>query len=321
MDEPRSHSGVRSLARAVLTHKQGADFLLGGTATVTAVLFTNPIEVVKTRLQLQGELQRYVAKNQRTYRGVWHAFKTIITTEGPLALQKGLFPAAAYQFCMNGTRLGSYTLLKQLLLEGHHRDGSYLFLNMLAGATAGVLGAVAGSPFFLVKTRMQAQTDVPALAVGHQYRYKSSFQAFKSIVQAEGIRGLMRGAHAAALRVGVGSSVQLPLYDNSKSLILSTGLLPDNVAAHMAASLVSGVGLVIAMNPFDVVATRLYNQKVESGKGALYSGPFNCLKKILSTEGFYGLYKGVFAHYLRTGPHTVLTFVFWEQYKRLANAL
>jgi len=152
---------------------------------------------------------------------------------------------------------------------------------------------------------MQAQTDVPALAVGHQYRYKSSFQAFKSIVQAEGIRGLMRGAHAAALRVGVGSSVQLPLYDNSKSLILSTGLLPDNVAAHMAASLVSGVGLVIAMNPFDVVATRLYNQKVESGKGALYSGPFNCLKKILSTEGFYGLYKGVFAHYLRTGPHTV----------------
>jgi len=49
-------------------------------------------------------------------------------------------------------------------------------------------------------------------------------------------------------------------------------LLPDNVAAHMAASLVSGVGLVIAMNPFDVVATRLYNQKVESGKGALYSG-------------------------------------------------
>jgi len=52
-------------------------------------LVTDP-KVVKTRLQLQGELQRYVAKNQRTYRGVWHAFKTIITTEGPLALQKGV---------------------------------------------------------------------------------------------------------------------------------------------------------------------------------------------------------------------------------------
>jgi hypothetical protein len=65
-----------------------------------------------------------------------------------------------------------------------------------------VLGAVVGSPFFLVKTRMQAQTEylptspfsalalrvltpsathspnrsVAALAVGHQYKYKNSFQ-------------------------------------------------------------------------------------------------------------------------------------------------
>jgi hypothetical protein len=49
-------------------------------------------------------------------------------------------------------------------------------------------------------------------------------------------------------------------------------LLGNNVYAHVAASLVSGVGLVIAMNPFDVVATRLYNQKVEAGKGTLYKG-------------------------------------------------
>jgi hypothetical protein len=79
----------------------------------------------------------------------------------------------------------------------------YVFVDL--GATAGVLGAVTGSPFFLVKTRMQAQTEygitrltthqihlttdelvtctlrplacsVPALAVGHQYKYKNSFQ-------------------------------------------------------------------------------------------------------------------------------------------------
>jgi solute carrier family 25 protein 34/35 len=48
--------------------------------------------------------------------------------------------------------------------------------------------------------------------------------------------------------------------------------LGNNIYAHVAASLVSGVGLVVAMNPFDVVATRLYNQKVEGGKGALYRG-------------------------------------------------
>ena len=61
---------------------------------------------------------------------------------------------------------------------------------------------------------------------GYKYR------AFKSIVQAEGPRGLMRGADAAALRVGVGSSVQLPLYDNAKSLILATGVCSSPARAH-----------------------------------------------------------------------------------------
>ena len=32
------------------------DILTGGFATSFAVIFTNPMEVVKTRLQLQGEL-------------------------------------------------------------------------------------------------------------------------------------------------------------------------------------------------------------------------------------------------------------------------
>jgi hypothetical protein len=40
-----SEGGPRTWARALLTHKQAADFVLGGLATVTAVLFTNPIEV------------------------------------------------------------------------------------------------------------------------------------------------------------------------------------------------------------------------------------------------------------------------------------
>lgn len=33
------------------------EFLLGGLATCGAGFFTNPLEVVKTRMQLQGELK------------------------------------------------------------------------------------------------------------------------------------------------------------------------------------------------------------------------------------------------------------------------
>lgn len=35
------------------------EFLLGGVASCGACLFTNPLEVVKTRMQLQGELRTH----------------------------------------------------------------------------------------------------------------------------------------------------------------------------------------------------------------------------------------------------------------------
>lgn len=97
----------------------------------------------------------------------------------------------------------------------------------------------------------------------------------------------------------------------------------------------SGFFVTVAMNPFDVVSTRMYNQKL--GKtGVQYRNPFDCLYQTVKAEGLYGIYKGFLAHYLRLGPHTgafsvacsysvvltrivspVLTMVFWEQLRQL----
>ena len=45
-----------------MDRRNAVEFLLGGLATCGAGLFTNPLEVVKTRMQLQGELKvgRYI---------------------------------------------------------------------------------------------------------------------------------------------------------------------------------------------------------------------------------------------------------------------
>jgi solute carrier family 25 protein 34/35 len=99
-----------------------------------------------------------------------------------------------------------------------------------------------------------------------------------------------------------------------------TGLVKDGVLTHLSASLVAGLVVTTAMNPFDVVSTRLFSQQVVKGSGgALYKsgvgGIFDCMSKIYRAEGLGGFYKGWSAHYLRLGPHTVLTFVFWEQIK------
>ena len=86
----------------------------------------------------------------------------------------------------------------------------------------------------------------------------------------------------------------------------------------VAASSLSGFLVTVAMNPADVISTRLYNQPVVAGRGQLYSGLVDCAVKTVRAEGVRGLYKGFFAHYLRIGPHTLLTFIFWEQIKAAA---
>lgn len=84
--------------------------------------------------------------------------------------------------------------------------------------------------------------------------------------------------------------------------------------------MLSSVALVITMTPLDVVSTRLYNQGVDAkGKGLYYSGLVDCIKKILLSEGPLGFYKGTTASFLRIGPHTVLSLMFWNEFRKLYN--
>lgn len=126
---------------------------MSGLAACGACLFTNPLEVVKTRMQLQGELQA-PGSYQRHYRNVFHAFITIGKVDGLAALQKGLAPALLYQFLMNGIRLGTYGLAEA---KGylHSAEGTHSPIrSAAAGALAGVLGAYLGSPIYMVRRRV-----------------------------------------------------------------------------------------------------------------------------------------------------------------------
>ncbi|XP_010338143.1 solute carrier family 25 member 35 isoform X3 [Saimiri boliviensis] len=193
------------------------DFLMSGLAACGACVFTNPLEVVKTRMQLQGELKA-PGTYQRHYRNVFHAFITIGKVDGLAALQKGLAPALIYQFLMNGIRLGTYGLADA---GGylHTAEGTYSpARSAAAGAMAGVMGAYLGSPIYMVKIHLQAQA-ASEIAVGHQYKHQGMFQALTEIGQKHGLVGLWRGALGSLPRVIIGSSTQLCTFSSTKDLL------------------------------------------------------------------------------------------------------
>ena len=263
-----------------------------GTVTVTV---TNPFEVVKTRLQLEGEGQ----PGKMRLANPLSRLVGIARTEGVRGLQAGLLSGILYQQAMNGVRLGSYDHAKGVLGYAVPWWPNGL-QSAVAGALTGCAGAFVGSPFYQIKVRLQSKQIRPSLIDG-----------FRGVVQQEGLQGFFRGVTGAVLRVAMGSAAQLSSYDTCKHSIQSTFHL-TGLPLFFASSLTASFFVICVMNPFDVVSTRLYS--APPGK---FSGVIHCFTQALRHEGVLGLYKGSPANYLRLGPHTILTLMLWDYFKSL----
>ncbi|KAL2914946.1 hypothetical protein HK105_205489 [Polyrhizophydium stewartii] len=300
-------------------------FALSAIAPALAVIFTNPFDTIKVRLQLQGESPsaRPTAANAssaanaqpsgakpapKVYRNSLDAFAKILKNEGMRGLQKGLTPAILREGSKNLFRLGMYDPIMSVLHDP--AEGSAPgWKRMVAGSICGAMGAVSCNPFELVKTRLQS-SSAKALAVGHQHNYAGVWDALRSIMQREGFAGLYRGSMLSMVRSIVGSGTNLSAYSLMKEYLLVEQKWPDNAFLDMACGLASGIVSCIFMNPIDVTRTRFYNQPYVNGKGVLYSSGVDAVRKIATNEGPAAFYKGFITHFLRIGPHFCLTFVF-----------
>lgn len=181
------------------------DFICGGLAASGACIFSNPFDVLKTRMQLQGELQ---AKGQHAiyYKNVFHAGYVVAKNEGIRGLQKGLGVAMTLHGIRNFIRLGEKFdsvqetmsaiiliwgtgLYQTLENKGVLRDPegkTILHKSALASAFAGASGAFCGSPLFLIKTQLQSQA-ARQIAVGHQHGHRGAITAIKTIYSKHGV--------------------------------------------------------------------------------------------------------------------------------------
>jgi solute carrier family 25, member 34/35 len=161
----------------------------------------------------------------------------------------GLTAQYVYQILLNGCRLGFYEPLRRGATNLVFGDASVqsLGINVFSGAASGILGAAAGSPFFLVKTRLQSYS--PALPVGTQHSYRNAVDGFRQIARAEGLPGLYRGVGASMVRTGFGSSVQLPTYFFAKRRLVRHLGMEDGPALHLASSTASGIAVCVVMHP------------------------------------------------------------------------
>lgn len=294
-----------ALPAASYNQNAAVRFLLSGTAGMTSAACTNWIDVMKVRLQLQGELLRASTNAPKKYNGFIAGTATVVREEGFAGLCKGLTPSLMREATYTASRLSLYEPIKRLIggSDAHGLQFS-LYKKILAGSMAGGISAIMCNPVELLKTRMQA-AEVRV--------FKHTGEAFMHIIRTEGVRGLWRGMTPSLMRSLVVAPSQLATYDHTKHALIASGYFQEGIASHAVASFTASLVATTTVNPFDTIKTRFMTARHN------YKGPLDCLTRTIRAEGVLGLYKGWVPQYFRTGPRTFLTFLVLEQLRKVAG--
>uniref|UniRef100_A0A8C3SCF3 Solute carrier family 25 member 13 n=1 Tax=Chelydra serpentina TaxID=8475 RepID=A0A8C3SCF3_CHESE len=167
------------------------------------------------------------------------------------------------------------------------------------GSIAGAVGATAVYPIDLVKTRMQNQRSTGSF-VG-ELMYKNSFDCFKKVLRYEGFFGLYRGLLPQLLGVAPEKAIKLTVNDFVRDKFMNKDRSVP-LAAEILAGGCAGGSQVIFTNPLEIVKIRL------QVAGEITTGPRVSALTVLRDLGFFGLYKGAKACFLRDIPFSAIYF-------------
>ena len=188
-----------------------------------------------------------------------------------------------------------------------------MYKKMIAGMASGALGSLVFNPIELIKTRQQGAAG----GGDGSFKYSGPLDGLKKLHASEGVRGMWRGTGVSMLRSALVTGPHLTTYSTVKEVFIRREWLADAPPLHMFASLAGGLAGISCNHPLDLVRNRLYNQpRAADGRGLLYDGAVDCFRKVIRTDGLPALYRGFGAHYIRVGPHYVITFTLMERIKR-----
>jgi dicarboxylate transporter 10 len=202
-------------------------------------------------------------------------------------------------------RFGIYEALKERFTTAETKP-SFLTLVGMA-SVSGFLGGVAGNPGDILNVRMQHDAALPP---ENRRNYKHALDGVIRMAREEGVGSLWKGVWPNSSRAVLMTVGQLATYDGFKNILLQYTPLQDNLNTHFTASFMAGFVATTICSPVDVIKTRVMSSHDQKSIVKLVT-------EITKAEGLRWMFKGWVPSFIRVGPHTVLTFLFLEQQKKI----
>lgn len=315
VNTPQQQHQQQQQRREPISHENLKRFCCSGCSSMIAGFITNPIDVIKIRLQLDNQLSgnRNIFA-QRYYPGFIRGILVIGRDEGLAGLFKGVGASVIREGVYSTIRIGAYEPVKGIMGAG--APDAPLWRKVCAGAVTGSIGSAIASPTDLVKVRMQGEGK---LREGESARYRNVFHALSTIAKNDGVRGLWRGVGPTVQRAALLSASQIPAYDHTKNTLKQKQIMQEGLLLHFLSAIIAGFVTSLVTSPFDLVKTRIMNEQIVAKDKLVYSTTMGSFKKIFRYEGLLGFYKGFIPNWMRIGPHTLITFMIFEQLRRVVG--
>lgn len=169
--------------------------------------------------------------------------------------------------------------------------------NFVSGCYAGLFSMLCIYPLETTRTFLSLQTN------------KNKYNGISNILKTVKMRDLYRGSHMSLMGFGSWSGLQYTSYylinDYMKNDLFNIKLISGGLSAMLA---------VTITYPSDLIRRRLQLQGFDNSVPK-YNGILDAVMKIKKTEGYRGLYRGLLANYLKSGPTFAIQFWCLELFK------
>ncbi|XP_018322379.1 mitochondrial 2-oxodicarboxylate carrier [Agrilus planipennis] len=285
--------------------KQGAlQVTAGGSAGFVEVCIMHPLDLVKTRLQIQSKTAVTNAQDPRYYSGVFDCFVKMYRHEGLTSFWKGILPPILAETPKRAVKFLTFEQYKKLFMFGSDTPTPLTF--SLAGLGAGVTEAILVNPFEVVKVNLQSNR-----AVGKEL--PSTWFVTKKIVKEKGIgfQGLNKGVTATIARNGVFNMIYFGFYHSVKDILPEYEDPVKEFFRKIGIGFVSGTLASCINIPFDVAKSRIQGPQPILGT-IKYKSTLRSIIIVYNEEGVRALYKGLLPKVMRLGPGGAIMFVVYD---------
>ena len=303
---PAGPSGVPPVPRSGVWRQVALPVLVSGASVSCATACTNPLDVLKVRLQVLDPTR----SGTPPPRGMGDALGRLLRNEGPLALWKGLTPSLARAMCYGGLRLGLYQPIlgavesarggatkssapsrvgrpggaweatarskrkEDAFVEPDREqtddENRFRFANDGSVASKVSAGAASGAfAAFLLNPTELVKTRLMAMDDHTKNKSVTAWSCASTIVRERGVSGLWRGAAMSTTRSAALTASQCAAYDSAKSFVRERRRgEEDDLLTHLCASILTGLVTTTVTNPVDMIKTQLYMSAATNGESA-----------------------------------------------------